>query len=122
MSAHTDPMGSMQATIDALQRENAGLRERLTFYLSAYQFVKDLADPAPDQSMVESARDYVGDLEDQIHRIVKENSDLRAAIEEAHKAAAEVDRAGGDAPHSPGLGLAAWIRWRAEIDRERNTH
>lgn len=38
--------------------------------------------------------------------------DAAAKLAEARAAAAEVDRAGGDAPHDPAIGLAAWIRAR----------
>ena len=36
----------------------------------------------------------------------------------AYEAAAEVDRAGGDAPHAPSIGLAAWIRARHKLDTQ----
>lgn len=42
---------------------------------------------------------------------------LRKDLDDARKAAAEVDRAGGDAPHEPCMGLAAWIRCRGEMQR-----
>lgn len=44
--------------------------------------------------------------------VARDVEDLRTAYE----AAAEVDRAGGDAPHAPAFGLAAWIRGRFAME------
>jgi hypothetical protein len=40
-----------------------------------------------------------------------------AVLQDAYDAAAEVDAAGGDAPHAPALGLGPWIRARFKMEK-----
>ena len=47
-----------------------------------------------------------------------ELSALREQLDAAREAAADVDRAGGDAPHEPAMGLAAWIRARGQMHND----
>ena len=41
-----------------------------------------------------------------------------AVIQDAFDAAAEVDAAGGDAPHAPAFGLGPWIRMRFGFEKK----
>lgn len=52
---------------------------------------------------------------EELRRIGKERDEALAKLAEAQAAAAEVDKASGDAPHEPCMGLAAWIRCRLEM-------
>lgn len=74
--------------------------------------------------LVEATRKKVptDDLLDTANRELAEThrllADREAELGKAKAASAEVDRAGGDAPHEPALGLAGWIRAWADVTND----
>lgn len=128
--------GAMRAAVGEINRlraELAGAHSRIEamkdvgddlsdaierFAEASYAFADDPGENQDDPKAVAERRrqeELQALIARKINALKTERDRLAGEFAAARAAAAEVDRAGGDAPHEPAMGLANWIRARAQL-------